>query len=345
MPNESTQQGVLLLNLGTPDSPEPKDVGRYLTEFLLDPYVIDIPAPLRWFLVRVLIVPRRKHASSELYKKIWEGRGSPLLFHTLDLASKVRVLLAGRATVKAAMRYGSPSLRSRLAEFHAEGVRRVKVFPLYPQYSIAATLSSIEKAKADARAISPDMELSFVPAFYDKEPYLRAVADVSRPALAERPHDKVLFSFHGLPERQVKKTDHSGGKHCLMTDTCCDRIGEANRDCYRAQSFATARFLAMRLGIPKEKYLVGFQSRLGRTPWIRPYSDEYYRTLAGQGVKRLAVLCPSFTADCLETLEEVSMRGLEEFRRHGGEDLFLVPSVNSSDVWARAVVELLGYGG
>ncbi len=329
--------GVLLINLGTPDGPDPDHVGKYLTEFLMDPYVIDIALPFRWFLVNVLVVPKRKTASSLLYKKIWSDRGSPLLFHTADLAPKVQAALGKDYRVDWAMRYGKPPIAEALRAFKDAGVFDVRVLPLYPQYSLAATESSIAKVKKDAKAIDSRFRFTFLPAFYDQAPYLDTVAKVSAPVLAARPHDTVLFSFHGLPERQVKKT----GKHCLQTGSCCDRITEANRDCYRAQSYATARELAKRLGIAPEKYLVGFQSRLGRTPWIKPYSDEFYRTLAAKGVKRIAVMCPSFVADCLETLEEVTLRGKEEFVRNGGEDLFLVPSLNSDGAWAGAVAELV----
>lgn len=333
----------MLVNLGTPLSPAPDDVGNYLKEFLTDPYVIDIPAPLRWFLVHALIVPRRKHASSALYRKVWTPEGSPLLVYSRQLCAKVRDLCRAAygdaVVVDLGMRYGNPSLDQAMATLMAHKIDRLVVLPLYPQYALSSTetakarLTELLKARGFAGAVS------YLPAFYDHPDYLDAVAEVSAPYL-KKPWDKVLFSFHGLPERQVKKTDASGG-HCLQKANCCDHIVEANAHCYRAQSYATARGLAQRLGLKPEQYLVGFQSRLGRTPWIKPFSDEYYRQLPNQGVKRLAVLSPSFVADCLETLEEISLRGKEEFCQHGGEDLFLVPSLNDSDVWAKAVVKMV----
>ena len=335
--------GILLVNLGTPENPDPKSVGKYLHEFLSDPDVIDIAAPLRWFLVNVLIVPRRSHASSELYKKIWTDKGSPLLVNLQALAPKVQTELGETFKVKFAMRYGKPSIASALAEFKSAGIFRIKAFPLYPQYSLAATASSIKKILKEARALDSRFDFSFVPAFYSSPEYLDAVAKVSAPYLKEWKHDKVLFSFHGLPERQVKKTDPTG-KHCFADKSCCDSVTSANEDCYRAQSYATAREVAKRLAIAPENYVVGFQSRLGRTPWIQPFSDEYYRTLPKQGVKRLAVIVPSFVADCLETLEEVRLRGKEEFVRSGGEDLLLVPSLNSGDYWAKAAAAIVKRG-
>lgn len=330
--------GVILLNLGTPRSPQPADVGAYLREFLMDPYVIDIPAPLRWFLVNVLIVPRRKHASGALYRKIWNEKGSPLLYHHLELAVKVQQRLGKSYLVAPAMRYVEPSVEEAVGMLKEAGVDRLICCPLYPQYSLAATESSVVHVEKLAKKVLPGVPLTFLPPFYAEPAYLDAVASVSAPYL-QKPFDKVLFSFHGLPERQVKKTDPSG-QHCLVSATCCDSIGVNNAMCYRAQSFVTAREVAKRLGLQQAQWDVGFQSRLGRTPWIRPYSDAFYRELPSQGVKHLTVLCPSFVADCLETLEEVQLRGLEEFRQHGGESLTLVPSLNSEDVWAEAVASL-----
>ncbi len=235
------------------------------------------------------------------------------------------------------MRYGNPSIPLALSKLREAGVSRVIAFPLYPQYSLAATKSSVDWLSRSAAKLGFDVPIKTLPAFYDDEAYLNAVAEVSAPYLAEKPYDMALFSFHGLPEHQVKKTDPTG-EHCLKKADCCDRMNTANRDCYRAQCFATARALGERLGIPKERYRVSFQSRLGREPWIRPFTDDFYRTLAKQGFRRLAVICPSFVADCLETVEEVSLRGRDEFLQNGGEDLFLVPSVNAHESWVRAVV-------
>ncbi len=326
--------GLLLINLGTPASPEPTDVGRYLREFLMDPYVIDIPWPMRWLLVNS-IVPRRKHSSSALYRKIWTEEGSPLLVHTRSLAGKVQSHLGDGFLVRPAMRYGQPSIAGALKELLNAGVDRLIAFPLYPQYSRAATKSSEVEVRKQITRLQPGVPVQIVPPFYADSCYLDAVAQVSRPYLA--PGSYTLFSFHGLPERQVKKTAVPG--HCLVAG-CCDRITTTNERCYRAQSFFTARALSERLGLKHGEWDVGFQSRLGRTPWIQPFSDVLYETLPKRGIKHLAVLTPSFVADCLETLEEVQIRGLESFRKAGGESLTLVPSLNSEEVWVKAVAQI-----
>ncbi len=335
--------GLLLINLGTPASPEPNDVGKYLSEFLTDPFVIDIAAPLRWILVNLLIVPRRKHASSLLYKKVWRSEGSPLLVYSRQLKEQVRVAAKAQygddVVVELGMRYGQPSLEQAIGTLFEHDVTRIVAFPLYPQYSLAATETAIAEVKKVLQKKAFKGKFDFVPPFYHHEAYLDAVVTVSQPVIDAVPWDKVLFSFHGLPERQVKKTDPTGTTCCMRPD-CCDKMIEANKDCYRAQCYATTRLLVPRMKLPGDQTLVGFQSRLGRTPWIKPYSDEFYRTLPKQGVKRLLVISPSFVADCLETLEEIQIRGREEFRENGGEDLVLVPSLNGSPVWANAVLRI-----
>ena len=339
----STTTGVLLINLGTPDAPRTPEVRRYLREFLMDPWVIDIPAPLRWLLLEAVILPRRPAKSAEAYAQIWTERGSPLMFHTLDLADRVQEALGAGYVVRPAMRYGKPSIEKGLAELRDAGVGRIRVLPLYPQYSLAATRSSIEETVRAARRLGLKVPLQILPDFFGEKGFIRAFADVARPVLDGFQPDHVLFSFHGLPERQVRKTDPTG-KHCFAAGSCCDRVGDANRQCYRAQSFHTAREIARELGLEQPRWQVGFQSRLGRTPWIKPYTDLLYEPLARQGVKKLAVLCPAFVADCLETLEEIQIRGRDQFRAAGGEDLKLVPSLNSSPSWVDAVRGMVSRG-
>ncbi len=335
--------GVLLLNLGTPASPAPADVGRYLREFLMDPLVIDIAAPLRWLLVNVLVVPRRSKTSGEAYEKVWTKRGSPLLFHLLDLHEKVERRLGADYVVRPAMRYGTPSILSQLAELQKQNVDRLVILPLYPQYSLAATESSVLEVKRALQEVGWNIAPEIIPAFFDRPEFIESFRQVIERELAKRPYDYLLFSFHGLPVRQVKRTDRSPGKtHCFATPACCDQMTDANRDCYRAQCFQTARSLGGVLGLPPERYGVSFQSRLGRTEWIKPYSDVLYEELPRKGIRRIAVACPAFVADCLETLEEVALRGRETFVQAGGEDLFLVPSLNSDDTWAETVCRLVG---
>jgi ferrochelatase len=329
----------LLLNLGTPEAPEPREVRRYLREFLSDPRVIDLPAIWRALFVYLVILPVRPRRSAEAYRKIWTARGSPLLFHGWDLATKLGDALG--APVELGMRYGRPSIAGALARLRAQGLDRIAVLPLFPQYSSAAWGSAVERLFADASRLANVPAFEVVPPFYDHPAFVEAFAAVARPVLADLAPERVIMSFHGLPERQIAKSDESGGAHCLRSEACCERIVDANRFCYRAQCFATARAIAARLELPPDRWEVAFQSRLGRTPWIRPYTDVRVREIAAGGVKRVAVLCPSFVADCLETLEEIGIRAHEDFRAHGGDELRLVPSLNSEPVWVEGAARIL----
>ncbi len=329
--------GLLLVNLGTPDSPKVSDVRRYLREFLFDPRVIDTAAWKRWLLLNLIILPLRPKQSAEAYEKIWTDRGSPLMFHTSDLAEKVRKILDPEIVVDVAMRYGQPSIPEALKKMRERGVQRLIVFPQYPQYSSAATGSSLEHVFQSAGELWNVPYIQVVPPFYDNPLFIDAYAQVARPHLHADETEVFFFSFHGLPERQVRKSDDTG-RHCLAGDDCCSKLAEANRNCYRAQCFATARALADRLEIPEEKRIVCFQSRLGRDPWIRPYTDELIVREAKRGRKRAVIFSPAFTADCLETLEELGIRAAEDWKANGGDWLHLVPCLNSDDLWAEALV-------
>jgi ferrochelatase len=332
--------GLLLVNLGTPDAPETSAVRRYLRQFLSDPRVLDIHPLKRALILNLFILPSRPQKSAEAYRKIWTARGSPLLFHGLDLRDQVRRLLGAGVPVEFGMRYQSPSIARALRALRDQGADAVVVFPLFPQYSTSAWGSAAEEVFEQAKRFWNVACVQFVPPFYEHPAFLDAFAAVARPVLEEFRPDRALMSFHGLPERQIRKSDESGGGHCLRTESCCERIGRENRHCYRAQCFATARGLASRLGLDAGGDAVAFQSRLGRDPWIQPYTDEVVVAWARAGVRRLAVFCPAFVADCLETLEEIGIRARDDFIANGGEDLRLVPSLNSEDVWAEAVVRL-----
>jgi ferrochelatase len=331
--------GLLLINLGTPDSPHPRDVRPYLREFLSDPRVIDIAPWKRSLFLNLFILPFRPRTSGEAYEKIWTERGSPLLFHSLDLAEKMRKRLGRECAVELGMRYGNPSIGQALESLRSKGADRIVVFPLFPQYSSAATGSALEKVFDEAGGYWNTPYVQVVPPFYDHPLYVDACARVALDSLQGVEPEVVLFSFHGLPERHCLKSDETQA-HCLKSDRCCDAIVEANRNCYRAQCLATARALADRLGIPAQRRVVCFQSRLGRTPWIRPYTDEVLADLAKRGVKRAAILSPAFVADCLETLEELGIRAVESFKSAGGEQLHVVPCVNATDVWADGAVAI-----
>jgi ferrochelatase len=327
--------GLLLVNLGTPDAPTPDAVRRYLREFLGDPRVLDIGAIGRALLLNLIILPRRPAKSARAYASIWDaGRGSPLLYHSRDLAAAVAAQLGPAWQVELAMRYGQPSLGVALHAFAQPGVERIVALPLFPQYATSSTGTAQARIMELAGERWNVPALDFVPAFYDDPGFLAAHEHVARPVLGEFRPDHVLFSFHGLPVRQIRKSDHSG-QTCLQRETCCDQV--VNPYCYRAQSFATARALASRLEITADRYTVCFQSRLGRTPWIEPHTDVLLDRLARSGTRRLAVMCPAFVADCLETVEEIGIRARAQFKAAGGEELVLVPSLNATAPWVDAV--------
>jgi ferrochelatase len=334
-------RGLLLVNLGTPDSPDVPDVRRYLREFLSDPRVLDTSAVLRQLVLNLFILPFRPKQSSEAYRQIWTERGSPLLFHGKDLVAKIQSRLGDGVPVALAMRYQNPSIARALADFRRDGVDSIAVLPLFPQYSSAAWGSAVEMVFKEASKLWNVPSIQVVPPFYDHSGYLEAFADVARPVLEGLQPDAVVMSFHGLPERHCVKSDESDGRHCFQSPDCCETIVSANRNCYRAQCFATARGLGARLGISDEIMHVCFQSRLGRDPWIRPYTDEVILALARSGTRRVAVLSPAFVADCLETLEEIGIRARQDFLKHGGEELELVPSLNATDRWVEAIITML----
>lgn len=335
-----TKTGALLVNLGTPDAPRTPEVRRYLREFLSDPRVLDMSALGRAVLLNLIILPFRPAKSAELYRKIWTDDGSPLLVYGRELTRGVQARLGPDTPVELAMRYGAPSIAEGLTKLRAQAVDRIVVLPLYPQYASATGGSTLEKVFAEVGKLWNVPDVVTVPPFFDHPGFVRAFGAVGRPALHEFHPDLVLMSFHGLPESQVRRGDESG-THCLRGDGCCDMLSTVNRHCYRAQCFATARLLAEELQLSPDGYQVTFQSRLGRVPWIKPYTDVALRELPKRGVKRLAVLSPAFVADCLETLEEIGLRGKDTFLAAGGEAFHLVPSLNAHPMWVEAVAEMV----
>lgn len=330
------RRGVLLVNLGSPDAPTPRAVRRYLREFLGDPRVLDMPAIARWLLLNLVILPTRPRRSAEAYEKVWTPEGSPLLVHGRALRDALRKELGDDWSVELAMRYGVPSIDAALDRLAAVDAGQIVVVPLFPQYASASTGSALDAVYAAAAERNNVAPLTVVPSFYAEAGFIRALAAVARELPEERRPDHLLISFHGLPERQVKASDTTG-KHCLASEGCCDAIGPANRFCYRAQCSATARELAKVLGLRPEHWTLSFQSRLGRIPWIRPYTDEVLPELYERGIRRLAVVCPSFVADCLETIEEIGIRARDQWLALGGEDLVLVPCVNDHPLWVETL--------
>ncbi|MEX1279737.1 MAG: ferrochelatase, partial [Acidimicrobiia bacterium] len=290
--------GVLLVQLGTPDSTDTGDVRRYLREFLSDPRVLDLPAPVRGALLNGVILPFRPARSAEAYEKIWTEDGSPLVLNTEALAARVAEELGDGFRVAMGMRYQEPPIADAVDELVAAGCDRMVIVPLFPQYASASGGSAVQKALevVGSRWNVPDV--TTVGAFYDDPGFLRSVATVARPLLDDFQPDHVLFSYHGLPEKQVRKSDMTG-RWCLAVDACCSQINEANRFCYRAQAFATTRGLVAELDLAEGTYDTTFQSRLAGQKWIEPYTDKELDRLYADGVRRLAILTPSFTADCL----------------------------------------------
>ncbi|CAM2007223.1 ferrochelatase [Acanthopleuribacter pedis] len=334
--------GVFLINLGTPDDTSVPKVRRYLRQFLSDPRVIDINPIARWMLLNLAILPFRPKQSAEAYREIWTDEGSPLLIFSQNLTKAVADLLGDDYMVRLGMRYQNPSMEAAMAEFRAAGVERIIALPLYPQYASSSTGSCLEELYRIAGADWNTPSLAVVPPFYDHPAFLDCQAEIARESLGDLDqYDAILMSYHGIPERHITKSEVGNAGHCLKSDSCCDRFVTANRYCYRAQCFHVSREIAKRLNLSEDRYYVTFQSRLGRTPWIRPYTDIVLEELPAKGVKKLGVLIPSFTADCLETLEEIEMRGLESFVEAGGESLKMVPSLNDHPKWVEAVCTMV----
>lgn len=335
----NSMKAIVLLQLGTPDSPTTKDCRKFLREFLSDPRVVDIPRFLRFLLVELIIAPFRSPKSAEAYQKIWTPKGSPLRVYSESLTQKIQAQFKGSAEVRLAMRYGAPRFSEVWKELRLKGCTEILLVPLYPQYASASTGTALEDALTCLQKEEGIPAIHVFPPFYKEDFYIECMAQ--RAANFDlKSYDHILFSFHGLPERQIQKTDLSA-QHCLRSADCCHQETQANRFCYRAQSFQTASRLAMRLGIASEKWTLCFQSRLGRTPWIRPFTDHVIEERAKKGDKRLLVFSPSFVADCLETLEEIQMRSQESFLELGGAQLDLVPSLNDEDSWAKSLSDAL----
>ncbi len=331
--------GLLLMNLGTPTSPAKEDVRAYLKEFLSDARVLDGPAWRRKLILNLFILPRRPKVSAEAYRSIWTENGSPIMAHSLSLLAKVRDRLHGNTPVEIGMRYGKPSIRSGIEKLTVAGADRLILFPMYPQYSAATTGSCLAEAYRVLEEMRDVPPLAVVPPFYDHPAWLEPLASRAREALGDATAGKVFFSFHGLPEHQVRAADRSGNT-CLATEDCCGTIRRENANCYRAQCYATARALTRMLDLSPEQVVTCFQSRLGRVPWIRPYTDEMLTDHAAGGDDAL-ILSPAFVADCLETLEELGMQGAETWSVSGGGRFTLAPCVNDDDRWADGVLTLV----
>lgn len=329
--NQHQQYGILLVNLGSPSDPSPKAVRRYLNEFLMDPQVIDLPWPLRRLIVSCFILPTRPKASAEAYASIWRGEapGSPLLYYSEQATTK----LAGKLDqpVALAMRYGEPSIAHALQNL--AGCEHIFLITAYPHHADSTRKTTIDAVRAQ---LAPNQTLSVMPPFFAQPDYIQVLASNIETQLPDA-FDHLLFSYHGLPERHLTKADPTNN-HCLKKTDCCAVASEAHATCYRHQVFSTTQAVCKRLGLQEERYSVSFQSRLGRTPWLTPYTDQRLAALPAAGVKHLAVVCPAFIADNLETLEEMGIQGRETFLAAGGETFTLLSCLNDDPAWIELLV-------
>ena len=331
-------KGVLLVNLGSPDSPTPKDVKPYLDEFLMDERVIDVPKLLRNLLVRGIILQTRPKKSAEAYSKIWWDEGSPLIVISERFAEKVRSHT--KMPVALGMRYGSMSIKKALQELKDKGVNDVLLVPLYPHYAMSSYETVVVKTMEVQQEFFKDIKLTTLPAFYKNEDYIKVLSDSIAEGLKDFEYDHVLFSYHGIPERHIRKSDPTKF-HCKIDGSCCKVNSVAHHTCYRHQCYDTTELVKNQLGLEEEKVSSSFQSRLAGDPWLKPYTDFEFERLAKEGKTRLAVITPAFVSDCLETLEEIAMEGKEQFEEAGGEHYIHIPCLNDSDTWVALMAKWL----
>ncbi len=330
----SLKKGVVLMNLGSPDSTEVKDVRRYLNEFLMDERVIDYPYLFRKLLVSGIIVPFRAPKSAEAYKTIWTDRGSPLIVFTKKLQAAVQMELS--APVEIAMRYGNPSPEMAFDNLlqRVSDLDEVIAVPLYPHYAMSSYETAVEYARECYQRKNYPFKLTFIKPFYNDPDYITAMAENIKPYL-QKEYDHILFSYHGVPERHIRKSDVTG-RHCLITENCCDVNSASHKYCYRHQCYETTRLITTELNIPARKYSNSFQSRLGKG-WLQPFTDIRLEDMPKEGIKKILVICPAFVSDCLETLEEIAERGKETFIHGGGEEFTMIPCLNVHPRWVESI--------
>ncbi|WP_452599237.1 ferrochelatase [Pontimicrobium sp. MEBiC01747] len=324
------KKGVLLVNLGSPDSPEPKDVKKYLGEFLMDERVIDVPLWARTLLVKGIILNTRPKQSAEAYKKIWWDNGSPLIVLSEELKDKVQQQV--EFPVALAMRYGSMTIKKGLQELVDKGVEEVMLIPLYPQFAMATTETILVLAEEIRKTDFPDLKIESLPAFYNEPEYIDVLANSIERHLKDKTYEHVLFSYHGVPERHIRKSDVTKS-HCKIDGSCCNTPSKAHEFCYRHQCYEVTRLVAEKLNLNEAAYSTSFQSRLGFDPWLQPYTDRTIERLGKKGVNSMAIVTPAFVSDCLETLEEIAMEGEEIFHEVGGGDFTTVPCLNTDAAW------------
>ena len=327
-------KGALLINLGSPDSPDPRDVKRYLGEFLMDERVIDISKVLRTFLVKGIILNTRPKKSAKAYKKIWWEEGSPLIVLSKRLQKSVQKKIS--IPVELAMRYGNPSIEVGIKNLVNQGVNEIILIPLYPQFAMATTETILVLAEEVRSQNHPDVSFTVLPPFYNHPDYIRVLSESIQENLKDKEWEHLLFSYHGIPERHIRKSDVTKS-HCKIDNSCCQTSSKAHKYCYRHQCYETTRQVAEYLELKEGTFSTSFQSRLGLDPWLRPYTDQTVAKFAKKGVKKMAIATPAFVSDCLETLEEIGMEAAEDFEEKGGEKLYVIPCINDRPDWVNVL--------
>ncbi len=327
-------KGALLINLGSPESPNPKDVKKYLGEFLMDERVIDLAKPLRTFLGKGIILNTRPKKSAKAYKKIWWKEGSPLIVLSQRLQDAVQKKVS--VPIGLAMRYGTPSIEQGIKELVDQGVDEIMLIPLYPQFAMATTETILVLAENIRDEKYPDLEFTVLPPFYNHPDYVRVLSESIQEYLSDKDWEHLLFSYHGIPERHIRKSDVTKS-HCKIDKSCCQTASKAHQYCYRHQCYETTRQVAEYLGLKEDRFSTSFQSRLGVDPWLQPYTDQTVARFAKKGTKKMAIVTPAFVSDCLETLEEIGMEAVEDFEEKGGEELHVVPCINTRKDWVNVM--------
>ena len=319
--------GVLLINLGSPKELSKKSVRQYLRVFLSDDNVVDLPKFFQQFILRLFILPFRPKNTLEAYEKIWTKEGSPLIISTESIANKLTEKTGWN--VEYAMRYEEPSIEKALHKFKENEINKIYVISLYPHNAMATTVTTELETRNVAMDISNDFELIFTKPFFDNEEYINAMVNSIRPYVENKSYDKIIFSYHGIPKRQAKKTDETG-EHCFSTSNCCEVENDGSKDCYRSHTRIASDLTAKKLGLEDDQWEIAYQSRIG-PGWLTPFTDKRLAKLPEEGIDNIAILCPSFISDCLETLEEIDIRGRETFLKAGGKKMTYIPCLNDSE--------------
>ncbi len=332
----TNNKAVLLTNLGSPEQPDESSVRIYLNEFLMDPYVIQLPWILRRTIVSLLVLPKRPKSSALAYKSIWSENGSPLIELSKNLQKALQQQV--EMPVALAMRYGNPSIEQQIIKLvNQSGIDEILLIPLYPHYADSTVTTSIAKAKQVIKQYNLSVKLKVLSTFYQHPDYISALASSAEPYIDEK-FEHILFSYHGLPEKHLTSADPTK-LHCLKTNDCCNVSSDAHATCYRHQVLCTTQALVMELGLTKEQYTISFQSRLGRAKWLEPSTETTLQLLAEKGIKHVHVICPAFVTDCLETLEEIAIRGEDVFQKAGGQNLTMIPCLNAHKKWVQTLAK------